>query len=233
MNTAIIVQDPAGYRARVAALEAAHANVFAVSSITHPHPYTLPININSDWLPSDPSLSYDYKCWLKCEAMAVSAILSHNIIADYYWIIESDAVASQARWKALLSDWESIPADCVSQTVRLRSNSQEVKWWHEDTTPEWADAHLLVSCYRLSRNAVLELARCAVEMREIISEITIPSVLRRAKMTMANVNERHSHWNSQTMKTHDWKVIPNANLVNHPVKMDSFDVPACILKEKT
>lgn len=232
MKTVVIVQDPAGYKARVAALQSAHPNVVAVSSVTSPHSYTLPVNVPLDWLPADPSHSYDWKCWLKSEAMAVSAILQHNIIADQYWVIESDVVASQERWKALFSDWENIESDCVSQPVRFRTNTPDIAWWSDPNMPEWADGHLLASCYRLSRNAVLELARCAVEMREVLSEITLASVLRRAKMTMMDVNIRHTHWNSQTMKTHQSKVIVNPRLVNHPIKTNSFDVPTGLFPAK-
>lgn len=233
MKTAVIIQDPDGYRSRVAALESVHDNVYSVASATRPNDHSLSIHVPMDWLPSSPDLPYNYKCWLKCEAMAVRAILEHNIIADYYWIIESDAVASQERWKALFADWENIEADCVSQPFRLRINTPDILWWKSPSTPAWTEGHMLISCYRLSRKAVLELARCATEMREVISEITVPSVLMRANMKMVNVNQKQSHWNSQTMKTHEYKVIPNANLVNHPIKTNSFDVPACLFPSKT
>lgn len=225
MKTAVIVQDPAGYRNRVRALEDAHQNVIAVSSVTHPQPHARPISIPLDWLPSGQDQTYDWKCWYKSEMMGVTAIMQHGITADCYWIIESDVVASQARWKALFADWEDVAADCVGQPVRLRVNTPEIKWWSDPNMPDWCDSHLLMSCYRLSRAAVLELARCAVEMREVISEITVASVLRRAGMSFENINQKHTHWNSQTMKTHEWKTIINPKLVNHPVKCDTYDVP--------
>ncbi|GAA5117194.1 hypothetical protein JIN84_17775 [Luteolibacter yonseiensis] len=225
MRTAVIVQDPAGYRLRVQALQAAHPNVHAFSSITHPHPHTRAIHIPADWIPADPSMPYDRRCWLKSEAMGTAAVIEHRIMADQYWFIESDVVASQDRWTALFADWEGVDADCVCQPLRLRANTPEIVWWKDPGTPAWADAHLLMSCYRLSRRAVLEMQRCAVEMRECLSEITVASVMRRAGMSMANVNGRQMHWNSQTMKTHEHKVIINPKLVNHPVKANTFGVP--------
>ncbi len=225
MKSVVIFQDPAGYVNRVKAMRDAHPNVIPVSSITHPHPHAKPINIPMDWIPKGGNKPYDWKCWLKAEAMGIAAVIQHRIIADHYWFIESDVVASQDRWRELFKDWEGIDDDCVSQSVRLRVNTPSIVWWQDPGTPDWCDSHMLMSCYRLSRIAVIEMARCAVEMRETLSEIVVPSVMRRAGLSMMNVNGKQTHWNTQTMKTHDWKVIRNPKLVNHPVKCDTYDVP--------
>ena len=151
-----------------------------------------------------------------------SAAKALNLQADFYWFIESDVAASPERWAALFRDWEGDDADLVAPSLRIRSEKPNRKVWQTCRGPEWAGAFSFVFIFRLSRRALLECMRSAPEMRECLSEVSVASVVQRARMTMAGINARETHGNNQCLtpclKCH----IPYPRLLNHPVKADTF-----------
>lgn len=225
MRSVVIVQDVAGYPRRIQALRDAHPNVIAVSPPgVKPRPHAPGFVVPDEWISADQSISYAKRCWLRASFVGLAAI--RDVKAEHYWFVESDVVASQDRWKALFRDHRDNPADCLSNTVRYRYQTVENPWWSHPGTPEWADSFFISAVYRLSARAVAEALRCAEETRECFGELALPSILRRAGMTLESINSRETHWNTQTMKTVDGAVLLNPNLVNHPVKLDTYDVPS-------
>jgi hypothetical protein len=191
-----------------------------------PWPHAPGFTVPDDWLSADTSIPYARRCWLRASVVGLAAI--GEVKADHYWFIESDMVAPQARWKALFDDHRNNPADCLSNPARERSKTADNPWWSHPGTPAWASCFFISACYRLSARAVAEALRCAVETRECFGELALPSIIRRAGFSMESVNKRQTHWNQQTFKTRPEKVILNPLLINHPVKVDSYDVPAVV-----
>jgi len=224
MKSVVIVQDHMGYTQRVLALKAAHPNVIAVTPWDKPHPHCLSFRPPEEWLPSFPDMSFKRKCYYKADSMGLAALLQHAPPADYYWFIESDVVASQERWKAFFADHENNPADCLCGSLRMRHNTLDNDWWRHEGTPAWTDCYFIMAVYRLSAAAVRACIAASVEMRNCFCELTIGSVTRRAGLTVGSVNERQTHWNTQTFKATPGKVILNRDLINHPVKKNSYDI---------
>lgn len=224
MVTAVIVTDHLGNRERVRALKDAHPNVHAVTPWDKPHPHCREIRCPETWLPEDSLKSYGHRCWFKADAMNLAAVIELKLNADFYWFIESDVVARQDRWKALFADHENDRSDCLSDGVVLRKNTPELAWWHSPHTPDWAQTSFLMACYRLSREAVSAGIAAATEMRNVFSEATVASVVKRAGLTHGRVNARQTHWNTSTYKSREWKILRNPSLINHPVKSDSYDI---------
>lgn len=226
MNEVVIIQDHNGYTERVRAMQAAHPNVVAASPWTHPHPHTRGFRPPDTWLSEDPSMPIRKKCHYKADAMGLAAVQALGIRADYYWFIESDVVASQARWKAFFADQRNSTADCLCPSLRNRRNHKASIWWKDPHTPDWAEHYFIMACYRLSHRAVVESIRCAEEMRNTFAEVTIPNIILRMGGTFGGTNDRMTHSNVSTFKTHEHKVILNPDLINHPVKSNTFDVPS-------
>ncbi|MCW1885503.1 hypothetical protein OKA04_12255 [Luteolibacter flavescens] len=222
MTEVVIVQDVTGHPLRVQALQDAHERVIAVSLPECHQRHARPFRVPGNWLSADTSVPFTKRCWVRAAWVGLAAVRDLAVDADAYWFIESDCVASQERWKALFADQRGNPADCVSNPIRERAATLQNPWWSHRGTPDWASCFFVPACFRLSRRAVLEAIRCAEETRECFSEIALPSVLRRAGMTMESANRRKTHWNAQTFKTVPEKVIVNPLLLNHPVKVDSY-----------
>lgn len=220
--TAIILKDVDGYPERLRALRDAHPHVWAVSPPDRPHAHTIPVHIPEDWLPADPQIPFAKKCWFRGHVLGLAAVQQLGIGADHYWFIESDCVASQDRWKALFSDHAANPADCISNPMRARADTPGDRWWSHPGTPPWASHFFLPACHRLSSRAVAELIRTAAETREFFCEHALGSTLMRAGFSCSNANHPRTHWNQQTYRTRPEAVILNPDLLNHPVKADTY-----------
>lgn len=223
MTTAVIIQDHAGYKRRVDALRNAHPQVYAVTPSDKPNDHCVSFEPPVDWLPTDPSMTLHKRCWWKADAMGLAAVKQLGIDADFYWFIESDVVASPARWRALFADFANDTTDLVAPMLRSREQRPNASLWNYG--PGWATHYILMAVFRLSRAALNECTRCASEMREHFSEVSIPSVVHRAGLSMTGLNVRQTHSNSHTLVAHPHRVILNRNLINHPVKSNTFDVP--------
>jgi hypothetical protein len=152
--------------------------------------------------------------------MGLAAVRKLGVRADFYWFIESDVVASQTRWKAMFRDFQNDPSDLVAPMIRTRALRPGSRMWQH--APDWATHYILMAVYRLSHAALVECVRCATEMREHFSEVTIPSVIHRAGMSMTGLNVRQTHSNTHTLAAHVERVTVNPELICHPVKRDSF-----------
>jgi hypothetical protein len=226
MKEVVIVTDHLGLTERVRALKAAHPRVYSVTPWNKPNKHSVSVRPPDNWLPEDAAMSYSRKCHFKADSMNLAAVKTLGLDADFYWFIESDVVASQARWKSLFADHAENRADCVTHALRERKATEKLNcWWSHPHTPEWVSCYFIMACYRLSAAAVKAGMESAVEMRNCFSEVTVGSVVRRAGLTTAWVNERQTHWNVQTYKTHEERVKLNPGLVNHPVKVNTYDVP--------
>jgi hypothetical protein len=228
VKSVVIVQDVGGYPQRIQALRDAHPHVIAVTPPgVKPHPHAPGFAVPDDWVSADTSIPYARRCWLRASFVGLAAI--GNVEADHYWFIESDMVASQARWRALFDDHRDNPVDCLSNNVRERTKTPDNPWWNHPGTPAWASCYFISACYRLSARAVAEAIRCAVETCECFGELALPSVLRRAGMSMQPVNGRgQTHWNQQTFRTRPEQILLNPRLINHPVKSNTYDVPTVV-----
>lgn len=212
----------------------AHPWVVPISPSNKPHFHTKTVNPPESWMPPsgwaprETSLTEDQRNWFKADAIGLAAIVEHEIDADFYWFIESDVVASQFRWRALFSDHETSMADCISPRLRFRGDDPGCLYWKLNGTPEWTDAWFIMACFRLSRRAVEECIRRAEEMRECFSEVSIASVLRRAGMSFMEINANTTHFNSLTFAAGEKfrNIHSDPNLINHPVKLDTYDVPS-------
>jgi hypothetical protein len=222
MKTAIILQDCDGYPERLRALQDAHPNVIAVCPPDKAHLHATAIEIPAEWIPADQSIPFARRCWHRAHALGMAAVQQLDIDADFYWFIESDCVASQARWKAIFADHAETTSDCVSNPFRSRLSTPTNPWWSHPGTPAWATHFVIPACYRLSRRAVEELIRTAEETRECFCEHAIASTILRAGFTHLSVNARQTHWNSQTFRTTASAVIPNPLYLMHPVKTDTY-----------
>lgn len=226
MKDVVILQDHAGYRQRVRALQAVHPRVYPVTPADKPNPWSTSFTPPEEWLPQDQSMPYWRRCWWKADAMGLAAVKHLDLNADFFWFIESDVVAAPDRWKALFDDFRNDPSDLVAPSIRTRAERPNTRVWQLDSTPEWARHYILMAVFRLSRRALLECTRCAVEMRDCFSEVAIPSVVHRAGLSMTGINVRRTHCNTQTFAAHEEKVVRDPRLINHPVKANTAGVPA-------
>jgi len=158
--------------------------------------------------------------WHKADAFGHAA--AAGIKADFYWFVESDAMATPERWRALFLDHEGNDADLVCNAMRERAATPGNPWWSHHGTPDWCDCFFLMPVFRLSARALRECISHAVEMRETFAEVAIASVIRRAGYTVRDANTLQTHWNRQTLTANPATVIPNPRLINHPVKSDTI-----------
>lgn len=222
MNDVVIIQDHAGYSERVRALQSVHPRVFPVTPWDKPNRHCTSFRPPENWLPADSSAGYPRRCWWKADAMGLAAVQALQIDADFYWFVESDAIASQDRWRAIFGDWRDDGADLVAPLLRSRLERPRAAVWSLPSTPDWTTHYILMAVFRLSRRALVECTRCAVEMREVFSEVAIPSVVHRAGFVLAGLNQRETHCNGQTFGSCPTCIQVNPKLLNHPVKRDSF-----------
>ncbi len=220
MRSVVILTDHLGYKLRCDALKAAHPEVYVVTPDDKPHRHAVSFKPREDWLPTDPTMPYRMKCWWSADKTGFSAARHLGVRADFVWFIESDVVATQDRWKAMFADFENDPSDLVAPMIRRRNPKSDN--YLRSLAPEWATHHCLMAVFRLSRRALNECVRCAGEMRDCFSEVSIPSVVHRAGMTMTGLNVRQTHTNAQTFGVREEDLIKNPNLLVHPDKRNSF-----------
>jgi hypothetical protein len=222
----VILQDHAGYDLRVRALKAVHSKVYSMAPHDKPNNHSFSFAPPPEWLPSHLGMSYSKTCWWKADAMSLAAVQTLSVESGYYWFIESDVVASAARWRALFDDFKDDPSDLVAPMIRTRETRPESWHWHHG--PDWSTHYILMAIFRLSHAALIECTRCAVEMRNTFSEVAIPSVIHRAGMSITPLNIRQTHCNTQTFCADPKRVIINPLLMNHPVKSNTLHVPGSI-----
>jgi len=222
MKHLIICMDVGGYTERLRALQAAHPHVIGVTPEDKPCPGFTPIKVPDEWLSTDPTMDYPKKCWHGTGTLALAAIHQLRLDADFYWIIESDCVASTARWQAMIADHQENPTDAIFLCPRSKIETLANHWWTHPGTPAWCDVTHLNAIYRLSRRAIAAYLAAAEECRECFGEMVIGSAVKRAGGTLGRINTKTTHMNTQTMKVDPARVILNRNLVNHPVKSNTF-----------
>lgn len=216
----MILQDHLGYDLRAKALKAVHPEVHVVTPHDKPHRHATSFRPPEDWLPSDPAMPYRMKCWRKADNMGFAAVQQLGVKADFYWFIESDVVATQTRWKAMFADFENDPSDLVAPMIRTRVQRPNSTMW--DHAPDWCQRYMLMAVFRVSRRALNECIRCAVEMRDCFSEASIPSIIHRAGLTMTGLNSRQAHSNAQTFGVREQDLVKNPALLIHPAKYNSL-----------
>ena len=224
MRTAIIVCDPAGIKSRAEMLVGL-GDVYCVTTTDRPHAHTHAVTIPNDWLPND-SRTLRERCWHKADTLALAAIQQLQIVADFYWVIESDVAAPRSRWEALMESTAADETDGIfaKMTTRDGKFAHFVKRFNHTTCPKWVTHSHLNPLYRLSRFAVEECARSAVEMRDCFCEQTVASVIVRAGGTVRNLHEFGEHFTNTSLmgKVGFWTMQPG--LLNHPVK-DDIEIP--------
>lgn len=224
MKQVVIVSDVAGYTARLKALQDAHPHVVGVTPHDKPCDGFTPIHVPDNWLQSDPEIDYSRKCWHGTGKLPIAAIHQLGIEADHYWFIESDCVASQARWRALIASHAQNQTDGVFLCPRTRRETAINPWWSHPGTPAWADMIHLNAIYRISRRAFEWILASAEETREAFGETVIGSVIKRQGGTIGRINldQRNPHHTGQTMKAIEERIIIDRNLINHPVKSNTY-----------
>lgn len=223
MKSVVVVQDHLAYRLRVCALKAAHPHVYAVTPHDKPNAHSVSFKPVPEWMPTDPTMPYRKKCWWKADAMGFAAVRKLKLDSDFFWFIESDVVASQRRWKALFADFENDTSDLVAPVFKTRAEAPGAALWQ--FSKPWCDRFMIMAVFRLSRRAVEECMRCGEEMRDVFSEVSIPSIVHRAGMSMTRMNVRQIHSTTQTMGVDPKAIAPKRDLLSHPSKMDTFDLP--------
>lgn len=223
MKSIVIVQDHMNYRNRVVALKTAHPAVFAVTPWDKPNKHSLSIRCPDEWLPTEPVMPYRKRCWWKADAMGLAAVRAIGERADFYWFIESDVVASQERWRELFRDFENDPSDLVAPMIRTREMKPGAALW--EYSPDWMTHFMIMACFRLSHAAVQECIKNAEACRNAFSEATIPSVVHRAGLTLTGMNVRQVHYTTQSMGVNQRAIAPGRDLLSHPVKSNTFDLP--------
>jgi hypothetical protein len=222
MKQAIILLDVDGRTERLRALQDASDSVYGITPHDRPCEGFTPITVPPEWLPTDPAMDYARKCWHATGTLGLAAILHLRLHADAYWLIESDCVATQARWAAMLEDHADNETDGSFICPRTRAETAWNHRWNDPTTPAWATHTHLNAIYRLSARAVDHLLAAAEECRECFGEMVVASVIHRAGGTLGRINRTGIHLNAQTMKADPAKVIFNRRLVNHPDKRNTY-----------
>jgi hypothetical protein len=224
MKQQVILLDVGGYTARLKALQDAHAHVIGITPDDKPCAGFTPIRVPDNWMKSDMSIPYPERCLHASGKLAIAAIHQLGIEADYYWVIESDCVASQSRWKALFASHAQNQTDGVFNCYRTRKETaRNPRWTHQGTMP-WADITHLNAIYRISRRGFEWILESAEETRECYGELVVGSVIKRAGGTLGRINldQRNPHHTGQTMKAFEERIIVDRNLINHPVKANTY-----------
>jgi len=225
MKQLILCLDVEGRTERLRALQAAHPHVIGITPHDKPCAGFTPVEIPEAWLPEDDgSLTYSQRCWHACGTLGLAAVAQLGLIADAFWMIESDCVASQRRWHALLADHDANEDDDAAFIcARSRAESQWNPRWQDASTPAWADLTHLNAIYRLSPAAIGACLSSAIEMRACFGEMVIGSVVKRAGLKIGSINRTRTHLNNQTMKADPARVLLDRMLINHPIKSNTFE----------
>lgn len=218
MKTAVILQDVDGRPERVRALRAVHPYVRVFCPPDRSIPGATSIEVPREWLPAtDTGRNH----WWKADALAVAAAL--EVTADFYWFIESDVVATQDVWQRLFDTHADNPTHCLATAIGRRGPGSGFRHWDHPGTPRNADRHFIMAVYRLSRAAVEASAAMAEDLRETFSEVSVPYVMKRCGLSMADMNGRGHFWSPTTFRTKPQEVRIDRGFLNHPVKHDSFE----------
>ena len=222
MKQLVICMDVNGYTERLRALRDAHTHVVGVTPHDRPCKDFTPIQVPDEWLPSDLETPYSRKCWHATGTLGLEAILQLGLVADHYWFVESDCVASQKRWKEMFADNANNPADGLFVCTRTKQETAWNPWWSEAGVPEWASLTHINAIYRISAKAVEAWLSLAEDARECFGEMVVGSVVAKIGGSIGRINHTTTHLNSQTIKADPNRVIFNRNLVNHPVKSNTY-----------
>jgi len=222
----IIVLDVGGYTERLRALSDSSPHVVGVTPHDLPCAGFAAVRVPEEWLPSDTTIPYAKRCWHATGTLGLAAIEQLGLDADHYWFIESDCVASPARWKSLIDSHAENQTDGVFVCARTRAETLWNPWWNHPGTPPWADVTHINAIYRLSRKAVGIYLAVIQQNRECFGEMLIGSAIKRAGATLGRINNDLSapHLNNQTIKADPARVIINPRLINHPVKSNTYGV---------
>ena len=225
MKQLIICMDVGGYTERLRALQDAHPHVIGITPHDRPCVGFTPVTVPDEWLPTAPEIPHARKCWHATGTLALAAIQQLDLQADHFWIVESDCVASQERWQAMLADNADNITDGLFICPRTRQETAWNHWWAEPGVPHWLSHLHLNAIYRVSSAGVTAWAAVAEECRGAFGEIVIGSAIARAGGSLGKINRTQTHLNSQTVKADPARVILNAKLINHPVKSNTYAPP--------
>jgi hypothetical protein len=205
---------------RVEAMKRAHPNVVAVAPTNKGIAHCLPFDTPDEWLPEVGKCADHEREWFKCDAMGLAAVAHHQVDADYYWFIEADVAASQARWKAFFETFKDRKDDCLCTFVNLRGQDPGFsrRW---NGAPEGANKHFLMALYRLSRPMVERSIQMAEEMRNVFSEIAVPWVVESGGGKVSRLTG--GHFNRMTFGVQPKYIRPDKNLISHPMKGNTFE----------
>ena len=230
MNVAVIMTDAAGYPNRAAILDrtmqAAGIPFFRVSPVDRPQPGALPVDLPSEWLPTDERPLHQ-KHWYRNHLHCLAAVRRYGIQADHVWCAEADVSASPATWLRLLETTADMPHDGLWTRLAYRSDSPGNGWFSHATTPPWADWYCLGALFRVSARALDWWEASAIETREVFTEIAAPSIIAREGGTISRINRPHhpSLYHCGTMKFnpgHETRTPPinHPRMFRHPCKFD-------------
>lgn len=197
-------------------MRSSHGCVKAVTPEDKPHVYARSFPIPHDWLPEEG----ERKCWWKADAMALSAVQSLNLEAKYYWFIESDVAATPEVWKSFFKAHENNDADCLATHIGTRGPHSTFRHWGHPATPPDARKHFIMAVYRLSHRALEASIAMAPELRETFSEVSVPYVILKSGLTMAQF--KPGFFDIASMVTKPQHLRINPAYLNHPVKDDRF-----------
>jgi len=234
MRHCVILGDVGGYTERLRAIQdaARHFSSFEVVGISPPDkraPGFEPVEIPENWLPlreelpQGGGLSMPRRYWRKSTYHSIAAIGSLGLQADAFWQIESDCVASQARWEALFADHLENPDDLSTTCLGNRLSLPKNRWWA--STPEWADLCHIGAIHRISSRAVGWVEESAEEMREVFGEFCLASVVCRAGGTLGRINRSVVHLDNQTIKSNPRPNLWRSDRICHPVKANTYALP--------
>jgi hypothetical protein len=229
MKTAVIMTDSSGYPNRAEIMQrtftAAGIPFVRASPADKPQDGTLVLALPAEWLP-ETRYSLADRNWFRCHLLFIEAIRASGIIADFFWCVEADVSASPATWLRLLETTEDMTHDGLWTHLRNRDNAPADFWFNDPYTPAWADWYCLGALFRISARAVSWLEECAVETREVFTEICAPSVIAKNGGTIGPIN-RTTHeplYHCGTMRFNPGRShvtpLPHPRRFRHPCKYD-------------
>lgn len=231
MNHLVIVVDCGGYTERLRAWKDAHPHVIGIRPADLPHVEGfIPVEIPNNWLPQnlvqapgDPMSFNARRGWWAFNRLTLAALPALGLDPDFVLAIESDCVASQARWKSLMADLATRTEDCLATRIATRGTAPLNWYWEHPATLPWMSCGHIGAIYRLSRFGVKACTDAAEECREAFGEVCIASSVLRAGGTLGQINNGITHLNCGSCKADPAKVRMNLTLINHPVKSNTYE----------
>ncbi len=229
----VIVVDCGAYTERLRVMKAAHPNTIGIRPADLPlvegfHPITIPeewMPLNLKQSPGDPMSFTARRGWWAFNRLSLAAVQTLGLDPDFVLAVESDCVAIEERWRKLMVDLSTRTEDCLVTRLASRANSPNNWYWSHPATLPWMEYGHIGAIYRLSRFGMKACTDAAVECREAFGEVCIASCVARAGGTLGKLNGADTHYNCQTMQADPYKMIPRWDLICHPVKGGSADVP--------